>query len=65
MMTVQEFVNYVLSFYGVGGLYDYKFTKKEVEDAIVIRVNENDMEFVADSVDRELVRDIVLDVIRA
>lgn len=65
MMNMQDFINYVLQFYGVGGLYNYMFTKEEVEQAIKIRIETNDMPFDADSVDRELVRDIVLDVIRA
>ena len=64
MMNIKEFVKYVLEFYGIGGLYDYKFTKEEVEKAIKIRIETNDIPFDADSVDRELVRDIVLDVIR-
>jgi hypothetical protein len=64
MMSIKDFVKYVLDFYGIGGLYDYKFTKEEVEKAIKIRIETNDIPFDADSVDRELVRDIVLDVIR-
>lgn len=64
MMNMQDFINYVLDFYGAGGLYNFNFTKEEVVQAIAIRIETNDIPFDADSVDRELVRDIVFDVIR-
>jgi hypothetical protein len=64
-MNGREFVDYVLSFYGVGGLYDYKFTKEEVETATLMHFEKVKSDFVGDSFDREYVRDIVLDDIRA
>jgi hypothetical protein len=65
MMSMNEFVEYVFSFYGVGGLYDFGASVEEIEAAIEVRLENVDMEFVADSVDRELVRDIILGQIRA
>jgi hypothetical protein len=65
-VNMQEFVNYVLSFYGLGGMYsEYKFRESEVKKAIKIHKRNKDVEFIGDSVDREMVRDIVLDEIRA
>jgi hypothetical protein len=61
---MEEFIEYVLSFYGPRGLYDYSFTRKEVEAAIEIRLQDEKIEFAADSFDRELVRDIVLENLR-
>ena len=63
-MKNQEFVEYVLSFYGKGGIYaDYFGTgvsKKEVEDAFKLRLKNKKIPFDGDSFDRELVRDIML-----
>jgi hypothetical protein len=63
---MEDFVEYVLSFYGTGwaAIYDYAFTREEVEAALAIRLENTEIEFAADSYDRELVRDIVLDVLR-
>jgi hypothetical protein len=63
---VTDFIDYVMSFYGSGedAIYDYAFTREEVESAIAIRLLDEVIEFAADSVDRELVRDIVLEIIR-
>ena len=60
----ESFVNYVLSFYGAGGVYEDFFspppTKEEVEAAVKIRQEASgEPEFSGDSFDRELVRDIM------
>lgn len=60
---VENFTSYVMSFYGPGGLYNFNFNQVEVEAATAIykaRISSQGKEFVADSVDRENVRDIVL-----
>ena len=57
-----EFPQYVLSFYGAKGLYDYNFTLDEIQKAIEIRKAHPTLAhipFDADSFDREYVRDIV------
>jgi len=50
--------------YGVGGIYDYNFNIEEVKKAIRIHLLDGETPFEGDSVDREMVRDIVLDEIR-
>ena len=64
MYNMQEFIEYVLSFYGAGGLYDINASVDEVKKAIRIRLLNDDLPFDGDTVDRELVRDIILDEIR-
>jgi len=61
---MKAFIDYVLSFYGVGGIYDYNFNIEEVKKAIRIHLLDGETPFEGDSVDREMVRDIVLDEIR-
>jgi len=60
---MREFVTYVLSFYGEGGIYAEFFPrgvkKADVEEALKIRLRLSP-EFAGDSFDRELVRDIML-----
>ncbi len=65
-----EFVDYVMSFYGdcPDAIYDYCFTKDEVIDALAIRLTDDKydyLDFDGDSIDREVVRDIVLDKLRS
>lgn len=64
---MKDFIEYVLKFYGMteDAIYDYAFTLEEVEAAIAIRLQNTEIEFAADSFDRELVRDIVLETLRA
>lgn len=64
---MKDFIEYVLKFYGMteDAIYDYAFTREEVEAAIAIRLQNTEIEFAADSFDRELVRDIVLETLRA
>ena len=57
MKTFEEWYQYVLSFYGKGGLYDMGATKRQVAKATDILLKRIGWSFVADSVDREEVRD--------
>jgi hypothetical protein len=65
---IQEFVDYMLSFYGNEGIYQWVDMKEmEVLDAMVVyfeRIRDSDwMEWGnGDSLDRERVRDIVLEM---
>ena len=59
-----EFYDYVLSFYGPGGIYPMGATLDLVERAtndLVQILQIKDQEFCGDSVDRELVRDLLID----
>jgi len=60
MKTFEEWYQYVLSFYGKGGLYDMGATKRQVAKATDILLKRIGWSFVADSVDREEVRDILI-----
>ena len=63
MNNVNEFVNYVMQFYGKGGIYDFGATEKDIIIATGIRLqNRPEMPFDGDSLDRELVRDILLEM---
>ena len=57
----QVFIRYVMSFYGPGQIYDYGFTVPEVKTATEQHINTGRVPFEGDSIDREIVRDIVLD----
>jgi hypothetical protein len=55
----------MLSFYGPKGVYPYGFTTKQILAGLKLRltdVNQFDLAFEGDSVDREQVRDIVLNL---
>jgi len=59
-----DFYDYVLSFYGPGGIYPMGATLDLVERAtndLVQILQIKDQEFCGDSVDRELVRDLLID----
>ena len=61
---IENFKKYVWSFYGRGeGIYKDFFGNnlkmKEVERAIQIRLSNIKLEFDGDSIDREIVRDII------
>jgi hypothetical protein len=63
MSNMNDFINYVHSFYGTGGIYDMGATKNMIEDATSVRIKtRKDIAFQMDSVDRELVRDIMIDL---
>lgn len=65
---MKEFVDYVMSFYGKGGIYDINATREEVWQATCIRIKRNadnplnGISFDGDSIDREAVRDIILEM---
>lgn len=60
---INNFVNYVFDFYGKGGIYDFGATRKEIREALTIRlIKVTDTPFDGDSVDREMVRDILLEM---
>jgi hypothetical protein len=58
---IRKFVNYVGEFYGAGGCYDFGATEAEIALATKIRLLDTKMDWVADSFDREKVRDIMLE----
>jgi len=60
---MKVFTDYVLSFYGQGGIYDIEATREEVERATHIRKTDpkyKAVPFDGDTVDREWVRDIII-----
>lgn len=65
---MKEFVDYVMDFYGESGIYDIKATREEVWQATCIRIKRcadmplNGISFEGDSLDREAVRDIILEI---
>lgn len=63
--TIDDFHSYVLDFYGPGGIYDFGATEEEVKKATEIVRNEVGDDFEGDSVDREKVRDVILDQMRS
>ena len=56
-----EFINYVRSFYGPGGIYDMKATDAMIIDATMHYITEGGYKFCGDSFDREHVRDIMIE----
>jgi len=56
-----EFINYVRSFYGPGGIYDMKATDEMIIDATIHYITEGGYKFCGDSFDREHVRDIMIE----
>ena len=63
--TMDEFYEYVMDFYGDGGIYDFGATEEEVRQATDIVKNEVGDDFEGDSVDREKVRDVILGQMRS
>ena len=62
-----NFTQYMLEFYGPKGIYDYGFTAEQINLATQLyktRLSElyPGQEFEGDSVDRERIRDIILEV---
>jgi hypothetical protein len=55
------FIDYVESFYAEGGIYDFKFTRAEILKAIRIRKIFVSIDFEGDTIDREFIRDIVME----
>ena len=65
MHNFQEFIDYVYSFYGDGGLYDQKRTKEQIAFAILVYLDACDDQMTwgdGDSLDRERVRDYMNDI---
>ena len=59
---VGAFIDYCMSFYGKGGLNDLGATEKMIENALAIRLKKySDIPFDGDSVDREFIRDIMIE----
>ena len=68
----ENFVSYCLSFYGKNEIYDIGAKKEEVEKAVEVRLTDkkgilrefnkplSEIKFDGDSIDREMIRDIVL-----
>ena len=55
-----DFIEYVLDFYGAGGIYDFGATEQMVVAATIERlVTYPDTPFDGDTLDREMVRDIM------
>ena len=65
---MKEFVDYVMGFYGKGEIYDIGATREEAWKATCIRLKRmideprGGISFEADSTDREVVRDIILEM---
>ena len=55
-----DFYDYVLSFYGEGGIYDMGATLDEVMEATAKYLKNPETRFEGDSFDREMVRDIMI-----
>jgi hypothetical protein len=59
-MNDQAFINYMLQFYGAGGIYpQWEFSTEEIQ-AGLRRHLANGADFCGDSIDSEAVRDIIL-----
>jgi hypothetical protein len=61
--TLAQFHRYVFDFYGRGGVYPMGATFDLIEKSTLLLMNElklQESEFVGDSIDRELVRDILI-----
>ena len=62
---MNDFINYVLGFYGKGGVYDMGATREQVHHAALLRLDPegkyNSIEFGFDTTDREIIRDILID----
>jgi hypothetical protein len=62
-----NFTRYMLDFYGPNGIYNYGFTAEQINLATQLykcrlSVTYPGQEFCGDSVDRERIRDIILEV---
>lgn len=61
MSQIQYFVDYVLSFYGAKGIYAMNVSEIDVVKALAIYLSNPETDCAFDSVDREKVRDILID----
>ena len=64
-MHMNDFIDYVLRFYGKDGIYDMGATREQVLHAALLRLDPEShyqsIPFGFDSTDRELIRDILID----
>lgn len=61
-VDLQAFHEYVFSFYGRGGLYPMNATIDDIRAATLISIDKYGADrFCGDSLDREIVRDILID----
>ena len=61
-VKMKEFIDYVISFYGHGEIYDMGASRDEILLGIGTMLERCKFEFYGDSVDREKVRDIILEM---
>jgi hypothetical protein len=59
-MSLSQFIEYCVSFYGPGGIYPLGMSEDEVTKAVRLLDLIGQKELELDSIDREKVRDIVL-----
>jgi hypothetical protein len=57
----EDFIEYVYSFYGKEGLYPMGATIPQIVDAVGVLLTTEGWDFASDSVDREKVRDILIE----
>lgn len=61
-MIAEQFVEYVYDFYKPdSNLYPMNITRDDIQEATKIRLSDESIPFEGDSVDREMVRDIMID----
>lgn len=63
MYHLDEFYRYVFSFYGRNGVYPMGATMKMIKEATNVHIQILDLkneEFAGDSIDREMVRDLLM-----
>lgn len=58
---MSDFIDYALDFYDSGGIYDMGATREQVEEATQKHIETTEFPFDGDSIDREAVRDILID----
>ena len=59
-MSLSQFIDYCVSFYGPGGIYPLGMSEDEVTKAVRLLDLIGQKELDLDSIDREKVRDVVL-----
>jgi hypothetical protein len=59
-MNEKEFAEYVYSYYGYKGIFDMYVSMPEILRAIEVRKVFHQVPFECDSLDREMIRDIIL-----
>lgn len=59
-MSLSEFIDYCMGFYGPGGIYPLGMSSEEVSKAVRLLDLIGQQELALDSIDRERVRDVVM-----